>query len=376
MPINVCMAVNNLDVGGLEKVVISLINGLDPAEICVSLLCLNGKGKLFDEIDLPRGRCLVLEKNPWLDIGIGKVDPNLLPPIRHFFAANKIDIVHAHNLAPLIFAGTAARLCRPRPLVVYSEHNQIYRARRFGKVKFWFYAALADEIVAVSDDLRRTLKQDLRVWPPVRVLYNGIDGKRFASADGARVRRELGIGADEFVVGTAVVLSEQKGVAYLLEAAADVLAAEPKVRFVIAGDGPLRDTLVADAARRGLGDRVLFPGYRSDVPDLISSFDVYALPSLWEGLPLALLEAMALSTPIVATRVGGSPEVVTDGVNGFLVPPRDPAALADSIIRLRHASPEHLQRMGEDNRRRFVTEFRVEVMVDRHQQLFRELASR
>ncbi len=373
-PIPVCMAVNNLDVGGLEKVVISLIERLDPEQVEVHLLCLDGPGKLFDQIALPAERCLILHKEPTLNLGLARIDPHLFGPIRRFLRDRRIALVHAHNLAPLLFAGGAARsLGRRRPRVVYSEHNQIYRAGRFARIKFWGYANLADLVIAVSHDLERTLTGALHIRPPVRVLHNGIDGARLAraAADGARVRRELGIGDREFVIGTAVVLSEQKGVRYLLDAAATVLADDPAVRFVIAGDGPLRGELVASAEARGFGDRVLFPGYRNDVPDLISAFDVYALPSLWEGLPLALLEALALETPIVATTVGGNPEIVEDGVNGFLVPPRDPVALADALRRLR--ADHDLRRIGTANRAKFDREFRVEVMVERHQALYADL---
>lgn len=374
VPLNLCMVVNNLDVGGLEKVVINLIQELDRDAFRLFLICLDGPGKLFDQVDLPASQCLVLHKRAKVSFMVGNFDLGVARAIRRFLSDNRIDIVHAHNLAPLIYGGLAARLTRPRPRIVYTEHNQIYRANALQRRKFWFYANLADELVAVSHDLKGTLKDELHVRPPVCVVHNGIDGRRFSSIE-SRVRQELGIGEEEFVVGTAVVLSEQKGLTYMLQAARLVADEDESVRFVIAGDGPLREQLLREAESLALGDRVLFPGYRRDVPELISAYDVYALSSLWEGLPLALLEALAIGRPIVATTVGGNPEVVEDGVNGFLVPPRDPEKLAARILELRR-DQELVDRVRSANRQRFESEFSLPCMVNHHAELFQRVAPR
>jgi len=372
--LNLCMIVNNLDVGGLEKVVIDLLRELDRERFRLFLICLEGPGKLFDQVDLPASQKLVLHKRTKQGLFEGKLDMAAAAAIRGFLHDNEIDILHAHNLAPLVYGGIAAHLLRPRPRIIYSEHNQIYRATPFQKSKFWWYANLADEIVAVSHDLKRTLQDKIRVRPPVVTVHNGIDGGRFTSID-SQVRQELGIGDDEFVVGTAVVLSEQKGITYMLQAARLVADEDPSVRFVLAGDGPLREELVAEAKSLGLGDRVLFPGYRRDVPELITAYDVYALSSLWEGLPLALLEALAIGRPIVATTVGGNPEVVEDGVNGFLVPPRNPEKLAARILDLKR-DDELVARIRSANRERFESEFSLPCMVKNHAALFERIASR
>jgi glycosyltransferase involved in cell wall biosynthesis len=304
-----------------------------------------------------------------------KAAPGLIWSIRRFLAARGARVVHSHNMAPLVYAGVCARMVRGRPAVVYSEHNQVYSATPAARKRFSYYVRLADEVVAVSHDLERTLTEEIGIRRPVRVIYNGIDGRRFADTGGEKVRRELGFGDDDLVVGTAVVLSEQKGIAYLLEAARRVLDAEPRARFVIGGEGPLRQRLEARAAELALGDRVRFLGYRRDVPDLISSLDLYVLPSLWEGLPLALLEALAIGKPIVCTTVGGNPEIVEDGVNGFLVPPRQPEPLADRILRaLRDRGFREAAR--QRNQKKFADVFSVDKMVDGHASLYRDLASR
>lgn len=376
MPIQVCMVVNNLDVGGLEKVVLSLLRHLPPEAVEPSLVCLSGPGRLFDELELPPERRLVLDKLPELTLAERLRTPALVVRIGRFLRARGVDVVHVHNLAPLVYGGLAARLPGvARPAVIYSEHNQIYRAGARARRRFRRYVRLADLAVAVSHDLRRTLVDGLHVSPPVRVLHNGIDPGAFTGADGPAVRRELGARKGQFLVGTAVVLSEQKGICYLLHAARIVRAADPTVCFLVAGDGPLRAELESTAATLGLAETVRFLGYRRDVPRLIAALDAYVLPSLWEGLPLALLEALACGKPIVATHVGGNPEVVEDGENGLLVPPRDPEALARAVLTLRR-DPALRERMQQANVQKFARSFSVESMVRGHVDLYREAAVR
>lgn len=368
-PPRICMVVNNLDVGGLEKVVISLLKNFDKGRVEPFLICLNGAGKLFPEVDLPAENCLVLEKRQ-TKLGPVSVDVEALRNVRQFLAEKRIDIVHAHNAAPLIYAGLAMRGTFPRPVMLYSEHNQIYSASESARKKFKFYVRLADRIVAVSHDLERTLNRDVRVPRPVQVIHNGIDGERFRTVDGSGVRTELGVRDGEFLVGTGVVLSKQKGITYLIEAAREVLAKAPSVRFAIAGDGPLRAELEAQA--KDLGDRFCFMGYRGDMPQVISALDLYVLPSLWEGLPLALCEALAMGKRVLCTSVGGNPEVVLDGESGFVVPPKDPAALAKRILQAANER-EMLPEFAARNRERFERCFSVRAMIDAHQALFDDM---
>ena len=376
--VRVAMVVNNLDVGGLEKVVVSLLNHLDRERFEPYLICLDGPGKMADHIDLPAENRLVLKKNPERRLPVigAHVDPSLFAAIRKFVKSKHIDVMHAHNLAPLLYAGVSTRLLPMwnRPAIVYSEHNQIYSASRKTKQRMRLYLKLADRIVTVSRDLQRTLINEAVAQPDkVNVLYNGIDGKRFVFQDQYRIRRELGIPDTDFVFGTAVVLSEQKGIGFLLEAAQQLLKRTGGIRFVIAGDGPKRVELESKAREMGLGTAVLFLGYRQDVPELISSFDAYVLPSLWEGLPLALIEALAIGKPIVCTSVGGNPEIVEDGLNGFVVPPRDSTALAQGLLRL-FQDRAFVQAVRERNVSKFRQMFSLESMLGAHEQMFEKLA--
>ncbi len=370
------MVVNNLDVGGLEKVVLSLLRHLPPDEVETSLVCLSGEGALFGEAAIPEERRLVLDKPPMLSVKDKLLAPAAMWRIGAFLRAQRVDVVHPHNLSPLLYAGPPARLLGPsRPVVLYSEHNQINRADARGRRRFQKYVRLADEVIAVSHDLRRILVDELHVAPRVRVVHNGIDPASFGGAADPALRRELGAGEGDFLVGTAVVLSEQKGIRFLLEAARLLRAEDPTVRIAVGGDGPLRAELERAAGELGVADTVRFLGYRRDVARIVSAFDAYVLPSLWEGLPLALLEALAGGKPIVASRVGGNPEIVEHGENGFLVPPRDPAALAQAILALRR-DPALRLRMREQNLARFQRDFSIASMVRAHTALYHELGAR
>lgn len=370
--LGVCFIVNNFDVGGLEKVVIDLANHLDRSRFEVSVVCVDGPGALFDRLDLEPEACLVLDKSNMMRTPVGTFDPMMIVRLRSFLTRRRVSIVHAHNVAPLVYGGIASRLCWRRPVVVYSEHNQIYSASTGAKRKFIFYVRLADHVVAVSHDLKNTLREKVHL-SDARVVHNGIDGERFSSTDGGVVRKELGIAAEEILIGTGVVISKQKGLVYLLRAAKGVLEQEPRARFVVAGDGPLRSELEQQASDMGLGDRFRFLGYRSDMPQVIAALDVYVLPSLWEGLPLALLEAMAMGKPIVATRVGGNPEIVEDGVNGYIVPAKNVDELEKALLRTCR-DDVFRERVRRLNRAKFEDRFSLQAMVDAHESLFLDVA--
>jgi glycosyltransferase involved in cell wall biosynthesis len=373
----VAIVVNNLDVGGLEKVALSLLRKLDNDKVQPFLVCLEGPGKMFPDQPLPLSQTLVLQKKP-RKIGPVSIDVGLLLSLRNWLRKHRIDVVHAHNFAPLFYAGLASRLAwgpiGGRPRVVYTEHNQVYSASESTMRLFRRYIGLADHVVAVSKDLMSTLQgPKVGVRDNISVIYNGIDGTRFQDSNGDAVRRELEVEPGEILVGTGIVLSKQKGIGNLVQAAGRLVSELPSLRFVVAGDGPLRQELEAQAAALGLGGRFRFLGYRSDMQRLIAAFDIYVLPSLWEGLPLALLEAMAMRKFIVCTSVGGNTEIVQDGENGLVVAPGDVDALTAALRRAANES-ELRARAKQLNREKFDKMFSEPAMIQAHENLYLRFA--
>jgi glycosyltransferase involved in cell wall biosynthesis len=194
-----------------------------------------------------------------------------------------------------------------------------------------------DRFIVVSEALRRRLIEGWRLEPArVSLVYNGVETDVAAPPAGAgpALRRQLGVPEAAPLIGAVGRLVEQKGFADLIAAMPEVMARIPDARLAIVGEGPLRPALAARARAAGMADRVVLAGFRSDVGGFLGALDVLAVPSLREGFPMVTLEAMALGVPIVATAVDGIVEQVTDGHEGLLVPPRDPAALARALITL------------------------------------------
>jgi glycosyltransferase involved in cell wall biosynthesis len=190
-----------------------------------------------------------------------------------------------------------------------------------------------------------------------------------AADENRRLRTELGIASTDPVIGVVGSLYPVKGHHHLLAAVPQVLRVYPQATFLIVGKGDLEDSLREEVMRRGLERAVRFLGYREDVPNLLSIMDIFVLPSLSEGLSLALLEAMAAGKPVVATNVGGNPELVRDGVTGFSVPPQDPDAIAGGILSL--LGDERRRKIfGDNGRQRVKQYFSLEAMADNYQKLY------
>jgi glycosyltransferase involved in cell wall biosynthesis len=263
-------------------------------------------------------------------------------------AMAEVDVVHVHSPVLASVARVVARtLPRSRqPAVVTTEHNEWTSHRTATRLANGLTARLDAHHWAVSDQVRQT------VWSSQRegyeVLIHGIDPQlvRPSSLVRQRIRAELGIAEDEVLSLTVANLRSNKDYPNLLRAARRALDADPLLRFAAVGQGPLADEVTALHTSLGLGDRFLLLGFRRDVHDLMAASDIFTLASAHEGLPVAVMEAFANALPVVATRVGGLPQQVTEGVEGLLVPPSDHERLADAVVRL--AGDRGLrERMGE-----------------------------
>ena len=308
--------------------------------------------------------------------GRGRYDLRALARLRRALVAGRYDIVHAHLFLANVAARVAGRLAGV-PVVITSHHDTDVWMRAPHRLVERLSARWCDRVVTCSEAVRRyAIERHGLPAARVRTLRNAIDVPA-APPDAARrrvaARRDLGAGAGDLLVATLGRLDEpKKGLAVFLDAAAVVAAAEPRARFALVGDGPARADLERRAGAPGLAGRVVFAGERRDVRDVLSGIDIFVQPSLWEGFGLTVIEAMAAALPVVASRVGGIPEALRDGVDGILVPPAEPAALARAILRLAR-DPDLGARLGAAGRDRATAEFGLDGLVDATLAMYDEL---
>lgn len=376
-----------LIVGGAEQVVCDLARSVDPSRFEAVTLCISGKGPLQAQLEAAGlevvqwqfGRNPITRFPRWLSD-----HTRLFRQVAALVRERRVAIVQTQLLGPRHALVALAARWGGAPVVVWNFRNERFlRGGWFGlKPKVWaavfrLGSALVDHIVAVSEETRAGLIRQAGIAPSkITVINNGIDSRRMSvAADPRAIRVELGFGPEARLILTVATLKRQKGHEVLLRAAPRVVARCPGARFLIAGDGVLRAELEALARNLGLGAHVRFLGTRRDVPALLAASDLFVLPSLWEGLPNALLEAMAAGRPIVATAVSGVGEVMEDGVEGRVVPPGDPSALAEAIEDLL-GDPRRAAAMASAARERALSEHGFERVARGYQELFERLIAR
>ena len=304
--------------------------------------------------------------------------PNMIGSLWRFaqvLKAERLSIFHAHLSWPLgcrhgILAAKLARV----PSVVATSHcysplHSPLHGVRLSWIKQYLQAAAIDRYIAVSNDVGKRLLVGLGVHSAkIKVVRNGIALDPFERPAEPAFRAELGGSSDRLLVLTPARLHGDKGHDYLLEAASQV----PSAIFLLAGDGPERQRLERKATDLGVRDRVRFLGHRGDIARLLANSDLFVLPSLYEGLPLSVLEAMAAGKPVVATAVGGTDEIIVDGVSGKLVPPRNAQSLAIAINMLL-SDLESARRIALAGQARAKEMFSANTMVHHVEDLYSEL---
>jgi len=295
------------------------------------------------------------------------------------FRRERPHIVHTHTSKTGILGRWAAFLAGV-PVIIHTPHGHIFWGY-FGRLKTRVYILLEKISALITDRLVMLTEQEKRdhlgvhVAPEEKftVVHSGVDLGRFKKVivDPSEMKRKLGIPEDSLVVGTAGRLTPVKGPEYFIQAAEEITAVRQDIWFVFLGDGELRDQLEAMVEQLGLKENVKFLGWRQDVADVMSVFDIFVLPSLNEGMGRVLIEAMVLGKPIVASNIGGIPDLVIDGENGFLFPVGDVGALADGINRLIQ-SPGMRKKMGECGKNR-AGDYSANAMMQKIDRLYVEL---
>ncbi|WP_422393005.1 Putative glycosyltransferase EpsD [Moorella humiferrea] len=303
----------------------------------------------------------------------GVPDPRALFRLARILRRERPQVVHSH----MVHANILARLVRPLvkvPVLVCTAHS-FDEGGHYRELAYRFTDFLCDLTTQVSHaGLERYVRVGAVPRPKIRFVPNGVDIERFRPNPEARVRLRRELNVDNAFVWLAVGrFEEAKDYPNMLRAFAKVLRSGKNAILLIAGQGTLKDEAESLALELGIARSVRFLGVRQDVPDLMNAADAYVMSSVWEGMPMVLLEAGAVGLPVVATDVGGNREVVLDTRSGFLVPPKDSDALACSMLQLMDMYPEERQCMGQVARTHIEANYSLERVVDQWEALYREL---
>jgi len=348
--------------GGAESVILDLVRHLDPKKF-KSTVALLVEGWLTD-------RLKEAGISPIHLVQRSAFDPRTILELWRVVQQRRIELIHAHEFYTNVVGFAVAKLAGI-PFIA-TVHGKSYYPDRWRRIlAYRIMARYANYVVAVSDDLGAFLMKNIGMdTARLITVPNGINLDQYGYAEEpARCREALGIERTARVIGAVGSLYAVKGHTYLLQAMRDIAVEHPDALLPLVGKGDLLGQLEAEAREYGIANQVRFLGFRDDVRDVLGVMDVFVLPSLSEGLPMSVLEAMAMARPIVAMAVGGVPEVITDGHTGLLVPPRNPAMLAERISFLLK-NPEVAENLGRRARKRIATAYTLGHMVNRYQELY------
>lgn len=360
--------VNSLNLGGTENLVVQMSRAFQ-AEYAVTVICLDEPGlwaqKLRDE-GIP---VYCFRRQQGIDLAIaGK--------IARFCKKHTIDLIHAHQCTPWFYAALS-RVLYSSPKLLFEEHGRHYPERYSWKKNFinrWFIQNLTNKIVAVSADVRqRLVKYEGISANRIEVIYNGVQPPKTIGVEKrATLRQELGFAPDDFVVGTVGRLDPIKNLPMFLQAFTAARLQHKNLKALLVGDGPDFNLLKTLCAKLKVTDHVIMPGYRQDATDLLQCMDLFVLCSLSEGTSMALLEAMASEIPAVVTDVGGNPELISHGKNGWLIPSDAVNDLSQVIEQAWSSKDKRLQK-ARQAKKDFEKYFAFSEMISNYKLLYQKI---
>jgi len=363
--VRILRVVNSMCVGGLERGVYNLTLKLDRKKYDTVFCCLQRKGYFGEILEKKGFKFYELRKKK----GFGF---NSIPTIRRIIKKEKIDIVHTHNTHPFqlgILASLGLNVIK-----IHTDHNSFANneSKYLLLLNRLFYT-FVDKVICVTESVKRDWIEKVGVNPKkIVTVNNGSDLSQFdIKVNVAKEMKQLGLNKKDKVIGIVARLSKEKDIFTLLMAFKFVNEKVKYSKLLIVGDGPLRNQL-EEFAKYNWVKNVKFLGMRTDVHKLMKIFDVYVLSSLSEGNSQTIREAMAASKPVVATNVGGNPELVVEGVTGFLVPERNPEKMAEAITNLLE-NRKLRENMGKDGRKRVEKHFTIEKQVENYEKLYNQL---
>jgi L-malate glycosyltransferase len=369
-PVRVGFVVHAMHVAGAEVLVAETIRRLG-SRIDPTVLCLDAVGPLGEALVREGVQVHAVNRRPGIDLGVVR-------RLARLVRARRLQVLHAHQYTPFFYGALAARLASLSTRVIFTEHGRHYpdvvsRKRRLANRLI--LSRLADRVTGVCEFSAAGLAdRDGFDRSEIEIIGNGIDAARYERrCDRAGAKAALGLSTVRRHVVSIARLHPVKDHATLLRAFAGVAAQLDDVDLLLVGDGPLRGALEHEVGRMDLGSRVAFLGVRDDVPDILAASDVFVLPSLCEAASITLLEAMASGVPIVATDVGGTPEILRRDVDGVLTPRSDASAMAAAVARFLE-SPDEAAEMARRAAARVRTTYRLDETIDRYLSMYRTLA--
>jgi glycosyltransferase involved in cell wall biosynthesis len=369
--INVLETIRQGQIGGGESHVLDLVKGLNK-EIFEPIVLSFTHGPMVDQFLNLGIKTHVIETLKPFNISTYKA-------VKKIMTDENIDILHAHGtraLSNTLFPAKSLGLPVAYTVHGWSFHqDQSFPIRRTREISEKYLTNQVDRTISVSNSNQRDGLERFNMKRS-QVINYGIDLERFnAKRPLNDIRSELGIREGKTVVGFLVRMTIQKDPFTLIKAIADVAEVTRDIQFLFIGDGDLKQQSIDLAAKLGVSDMVTFHPFRTDIPEVLNTFDIYTLPSLWEGLPIGMLEAMAMSKAIVATPVDGSKEAIISGENGILVPCKDHHALAEAILKLHHNKDLRIG-FGNAARRTVEERFDLKMMIKNNEELYHSLLLR
>jgi glycosyltransferase involved in cell wall biosynthesis len=353
----------------VERLVLDLVRQGKSLGQELSIICLVQAGDFAGQARSHGIPVYSLDKGPGIRLG-------LIHRLGRLLHTLQVNIVHTHEIGALFYTGPAAGLGN-RPIILHTEHGKNYPPGSRKCWLGWLAAHWAGRICCVSADVAADLVS-LRIArrPKIALVPNGIDTGRFVLPQNAdEIRRRLGISPQAFVIGTVGRLDEIKCQDLLLRVFARLRGQMSEARLLLVGEGPLRQELEQLAARLEIAREVSFAGYQEQPERYLAAMDVFALPSRSEGLPLVILEAWAAGLPVVASRVGGIPELIENGQSGILFPSGDEEALARALEKI-WADRDLGRRLGEAGRIQAREHYDVRVMAQTYQDHYLDLLAK
>jgi glycosyltransferase involved in cell wall biosynthesis len=363
-PVNVMHVIEDLENGGAERVLVTLVSGLDPRRFRPVVCCLTKKGRMAAELEGRGIPVVTMNKRP-------KIDLAMLFRLRQIMREQKIAIAHTHVFTAN-FWGRLAAILAGVPVLITHEHSTFTVENRYRR---WIESVLirrTHRMIAVSENLRHRLLNKGGFSPDaVMTIHNGLrlHSARLNEARREQLRQELGLQKFDHVIGTVGRFEPRKNYPLLLEAMTMVLQRHPAAALLMIGAGPEEKKLQQQARDAGMAPQVIFTGYRSDISELLGLMSTFCLSSTTEGISMAILEALLAGVPVVATQVGGNPEIIPDRAYGILVPSGDAAALAEALAETL-VDREAAKQMAARGQIRVRELFSERHMIERIEQLY------